>query len=145
MKYKIYIAMGSMAFFMAGFAAAELWKFPRTTRIHVLQTPLLLASPDASAGLHMLPKGTTLYFDKAYPEGFTRYRIYVNVDRMPLALEELADSTEIIPVEAYPPDREDLRRLLAGYPLTRDELAAILKSNRFERQEIRSLLQEYSQ
>jgi hypothetical protein len=46
----------------------------------------------------MLPIGTTLYFDKSFPEGFTRYKVYVNIDRMPLALRELSDPSEIDPL-----------------------------------------------
>lgn len=48
----------------------------------------------------MLPVGTTLYFDRSFPEGFTRYKVYVNIDRMPLTLRKLPDSNEIEPIEA---------------------------------------------
>ena len=115
------------------------------TKIHTLTAPLLVAAQDSSKNLHLLPRGATLYFDKAFPEGFTSYKIYVNVDRMPLPLEQLADPTEIRPIEAFAPSAEDLRRLLRDYPLTRDDLVSILKSTKMEKQEIRSILAEYSQ
>ena len=70
------------------------------TKVHVTKQPMLVSSNTASTVMHLLPAGTTLYFDKSYPEGFTRYKVYVNVDRMPLALRELADPNEIDPLEA---------------------------------------------
>lgn len=74
----------------------------KTTKVHVLKTPLVLVGDQPTAKLHLLPAGTTLYADQSYPEGFTRYRVYVNVDRMPLELKALADPTEVVPLEARP-------------------------------------------
>jgi hypothetical protein len=138
--------------FCLGFLAASLvsvggiaaWKGLKMTKIHTLAAPLLVAAQDSpSKNLHMLPKGATLYFDKAYPEGFSRYKLYINVDRLPLPLEELADPTEIRPIDAYAPSQLDLQKLLKDYPLTKDELVSILKSTKMEKEEIRSILADY--
>ena len=91
----------------------------------------------------MLPKGTILYFDKAYPEGFTRYKVYINIDRMPLTLQSLSDSTTIIPIEGHVPYKEDLKKLLREYPLTRSDLADILKSQHLTKDEISEVFKEY--
>ena len=89
------------------------------TKIHTLAAPLIVATQDSSSkNLHLLPKGSTLYFDKSYPEGFSRYKLYINVARIPLQLEALADPTEIRPVDAYASSPADLRKLLEDYPLT---------------------------
>ena len=114
------------------------------TKIHELQFPLLVSSERQSTAVHMLPAGTTLYFDQAYPEGFTRYKIYVNVDRMPLPLTELKDPTMIIPIEGAAPTSDDLKKLLTDYPVTKNDLEAILKSGKISREEIKALLTEYS-
>jgi hypothetical protein len=83
----------------------HLWDNRTITKVHRLETPMLLASNAQTKELYLLPAGTTLYFDKAFPEGFTGYRLYINIDRMPLALSTLADPTEIEPVEARPLDK----------------------------------------
>ena len=114
------------------------------SKIHTLTYPLLLSSPEKSQNMYLLPKGTTLYFDQAFPEGFTRYKIYINIDRMPLALHELADPTTIIPIEANAPSKEDMLKLIREYPLSKEDLASILKSNQLNQDEIKQLLIEFS-
>lgn len=114
------------------------------TKVHKLEYPLLITSEGQTNVSHLLPKGTTLYFDQSYPEGFTRYKVYINIDRMPLKLENLDDSTMIIPSEAYAPSKEDLQKLLRDYPLTKNDLESILKSGILSKEEIRELLTEYS-
>jgi hypothetical protein len=114
------------------------------TKVHVLKSPMLLASPKTSKAQHLLPAGTTLYFDKSFPEGFTRYKVYVNVDRFPLTLTDQADPNSIDPIEAAPIDVNDLRKLLNDYPLGLDDLAAILKSSKLGKEDIRKVLEEYS-
>lgn len=117
---------------------------PKMTKIHVLKFPMLLGGPEGNGPYQLLPKGTTLYYDQSYPEGFTRYKVYVNVDKFPLELRELSDPYSIDPITAFPLDKSDLRRLLDRNPITKEELAAILKSGQLSKQEIRDLLIEYS-
>ena len=114
------------------------------TKVHTLKAPLLLSSPEQSKNMHLLPKGTTLYFDKSFPEGFSRYKVYINIDRMPLALKDLSDPTEVIPIDATAPSQSDVRKLLLDYPITKDDLSAILKSGQLTKDDIRQLLVEFS-
>jgi hypothetical protein len=93
--------------------------------------------------MHMLPKGTVMYFDQSYPEGFTRYKVYINVDRMPLSLVELSDPTSISPIDANAPDKEDLKKLLKDYPVTKADLNAILKSTAMSKEEIKEVLTDF--
>lgn len=86
-----------------------------------------------------------MYLDQTYPEGFTRYIIYINVDRFPLPTEMLSDPTAIRPLTAYPMEKADLRQLLDRNPVTKQELAAILQSDQLTKEEVRELLSEYSQ
>lgn len=113
------------------------------TKVHKLESPLLLSSDSPSKNMHMLPKGTVLYFDQSYPEGFTRYKVYINIDRMPLALAELSDPTSIEPIDANVPEKEDLKKLLKDYPLTKADLNAMLKSTTMSKEEIKEVLTDF--
>jgi hypothetical protein len=116
----------------------------KMTKVHTLKFPMLLAGPEGNGPFQLLPKGTTLYYDQSYPEGFTRYMIYVNVDRYPLPTRELSDPTSIEPITAFAMDKGDLKRLLDRNPITKEELTSILKSDQLSKEEIRELLAEYS-
>ncbi|WP_374513349.1 hypothetical protein [Niveibacterium sp.] len=75
-----------------------------------LGNTLLLAAASDGGGQYSLPTGTVLYFDRAYPEGFSRFRVYINVDRMPLRLKSLDDTTLIDPLDAVAPNQNDIER-----------------------------------
>jgi hypothetical protein len=116
----------------------------KMTKVHTLAFPLLLSSAAKHGPFQLLPKGTTLYLDRTYPEGFTRYIVYVNVDRFPLPTRESSDPTVIDPLTAYAMDPRDLKRLLEANPVTKEELAGILKSGQLSKEEIREVLAEYA-
>jgi hypothetical protein len=120
-----------------------LWSFQKMTKVHELEYPLVLATDSSSNSVSLLPKGTTLYFDKSYPEGFTRYKVYINVDRMPLKLTELADPTTIIPIDAYAPEKDVLQKSLRDLPLTKKDLEGILKSPYLSKTDVREVLEDY--
>lgn len=139
------------ALFLVGVAAGALiitialyfWNRQKMTKVHVLEAPLLLLSNEMNDYLHMLPRGTTLYYDKSFPEGFSRYKVYINVDRMPLPLKELADPTTIAPLDAYALDAADLQRALRDYPLSKRDLEAILRSKSLSREDIKEVFNNY--
>jgi hypothetical protein len=114
------------------------------TKVHTLKFPMLLGGPGGNGPFQLLPKGTTLYYDQSYPEGFTRYKVYVNIDRYPLTLSELSDPTEIDPLLAFAMDKGGLKRVLDRNPITKEDLTAILKWKQLSKQDIRDLLEEYS-
>jgi hypothetical protein len=116
----------------------------KMTKVHTLKFPMLLGGPEGNGPFQFLPKGTNLYYDQSYPEGFTRYMIYVNVDRYPLDLSEQSDPYAIDPLSAFAMNKDDLKRVLDRNPITKDDLTAILKSKQLSKQEIRDLLEEYS-
>lgn len=142
----------SILFFLAGFIVCALagaltfkmWGSQKMSKVHTLEFPLLLGADEQSKNFHLLPKGTTLYYDRSYPEGFTRYKVYINIDRMPLKLTQLNDPYLIKPIDAYAPSKDDLAKLLSQYPLSKDDLSAILKTSPITKEEIRELLVEYS-
>jgi hypothetical protein len=81
-------------------ASLLIWEGTRITKVHTLTRPMIICSDEADKTVQTLPPGTMLYFEKSFPEGFSRYNIYINVDRMPLALRELPDPHEINPLNA---------------------------------------------
>lgn len=120
-------------------------EYKTMTKVHKLEYPLILSSDTASKNVHMLPKGTVLYFDKSYPEGFTRYKVYINIDRTSLKLDDLADPTTIDPIDGAVPGKEDLIKILREYPLTKNDLESILGSKKMSKDEIKEVLQKFSE
>lgn len=112
--------------------------------VHKLQAPLLFNGAGAAEHQYVLPAGTSLYFDQAFPEGFVRYKVYFNVEGARLESNEATDKFWLDPLTAFPPSEGEMKKLLAGYPLSKNELAAILKSSYLTKDEIRELLLEYS-
>lgn len=78
--------------------------------VHQLQFPLALSGGSANNPPSTLPAGTTLYYDQAFPEGFVRYKIYVNVEGIKLESHRATDSFPIDPLIAFPLGRDDLRK-----------------------------------
>ncbi len=120
------------------------WEFKKVTKVHELQFPLMLQASQYTGMNYLLPKGTMLYYDQAFPEGFVRYRVYVNIEGVRLESSELADPTLISPLTAFPVGKSELLKLLSEYPLSKDDLAAILKSGQITKEEARSMLEELS-
>lgn len=113
-------------------------------RVHKLKQPLMLSGAGADGQRYLLPAGTSLYYDQAYPEGFVRYKVYVNVEGVKLESTESTEKFWLDPLTAFPIDTESLKKLLRDYPLTREDVAAILGSGSLTKDEIRQLLLEYS-
>ena len=112
----VVLAMGAVISAVLCATVFSIYGANKMSKVHTLKFPFLLSGPEQSQNMHLLPKGTTLYFDRAFPEGFSRYKVYINIDRTPLELQELSDPTLIIPIEASAPSKDDLRKLLREYP-----------------------------
>lgn len=119
------------------------WSTHKMTDIHTLEYPMLLSGDSSTKSYHILPKGTTLYYDKSFDEGFTRYKVYINIDRMPLKLEALQDPTTIRPIWAYAPDKNDMKSLLREYPLTKSDLQSILQSGQLSKEDVKEILSDF--
>lgn len=112
--------------------------------IHKLKAPLMLAGGAVSKHNYLLPPGTTLYYERAYPEGFVRYKIYVNVEGTLLDVAPPTEKFWLDPLVAFPVGKEQLKKLLEDYPLSKDELRDILAGGTLSKDEIKSLLDEYA-
>ncbi|MCH2219365.1 MAG: hypothetical protein MK097_03430, partial [Dechloromonas sp.] len=60
-----------------------------------------------------------------------------------LKLENLSDPTEINPIDAFAPSKEDLLKIIRDYPLTKSDLESILDSKRISKDEIREILEKF--
>ena len=111
--------------------------------VHKLQFPLLLSGPDQDNRQYLLPKGTSLYYDQAFPEGFVRFKIYVNVEGVKLESYETNEKFWLEPLTAIPVDSPNLKKLLREYPLSKDDLSEILKSSAMSKEEIKDVLTDF--
>lgn len=119
-------------------------EFRKISYVHTLEYPLVLDGSSVPGQNYLLPAGTTLYYDRAFPEGLVRYRVYINVEGVKLEGSELADPTEVSPTSAYPVGKTELLKLLREYPLTKNELGSILKSGYLSKDDIKEMLVEFS-
>jgi len=138
------VAIAVIGFSLGAVATYEIVKEPSMPLVHKLKAPLLFNGAGSSEHQYVLPAGTSLYYDQAFPEGFVRYKVYFNVEGVRLDSHEATDKFWLEPLTAFPPNQEDVKKLLGAYPLTKNELAAILKSGAISKEEIRDLLAEYS-
>lgn len=136
----VMIALGGLV----GFKMRSVMENENIPLVHKLKAPLMLAGGDASDHQYLLPAGTSLYFDQAFPEGFVRYKVYVNVEGVSLDAVQPTDKFWLDPLLAFPVRKEQLGQLLKNYPLTKDELSKILASGALSKDDIKSLLEEYS-
>ncbi|BCL94787.1 hypothetical protein ACNRBS_06510 [Ralstonia pseudosolanacearum] len=125
----------------SGFYALEKSKIPRA---HKLQFPLALSGGTQDSPVSILPKGTSLYYDQAFPEGFVRYKIYINVEGVKLESQEVTEKFLIDPLTAFPFDNNSLQKPTLDHPLTKDDLTAILRSGTISKKEIQDPLTEFS-
>lgn len=129
---------------LAGYFARTVMSEEKPPLIHKLKAPLMLAGGSVSKHNYLLPPGTTLYYDRAYPEGFVRYKIYVNVEGTLLDVAPPTEKFWLDPLVAFPVGKEQLKKLLESYPISKEELREILDSGTLSKEEIRQLLEEFA-
>jgi hypothetical protein len=129
---------------LAGFKLGSIMEEEKPPLVHKLKSPLMLAGGTANDHQYLLPAGTSLYFDQAFPEGFVRYKVYVNVEGVSLNVAAPTEKFWLDPLVAFPVGREQLGKLIKDYPLTKDELRGILAGGALSKDDIKSLLEEYS-
>jgi hypothetical protein len=112
-----------------------------------LQEPLLLEvlKPDAQQrDFHMLPAGTALYEDYGFPEGHTRYIVYINIKARFASKEIVSDKPNFIaPLWAEPVKPQDLPKLISDTPISKDDLVRILKARKMTREDLAHIVREW--
>lgn len=115
-------------------------------KIHVLERPMLVGANSEHA-YYLLPAGVTLYWDGDMPEGFSRYKVYFNVEGQRLVEREQHVPGAIAPATLQPIHKEELIELLKLMKLTTKDVSAIISAAQFtddDRRQIRSLLEQRS-
>lgn len=110
-----------------------------TNKHHVLLTPLVVYSGGPESETGVLPKGTSLRYVESFPEGFDRYVVFVNVERSPFALEEIAPAGLVDPLSAIPGEKNAGEHSI----VTIEELKQILRAVGVRRNHLKELLDTY--
>jgi hypothetical protein len=106
--------------------------------------PLLLTAGGEAKYFHMLPAGTAIYKDHSFPEGHTRYIVYVNFKGAFAANAIESDKPNLIdPIWAYTIEKDDVQKLLAETPISKDDLVRILKARKITREELAQIVREW--
>jgi hypothetical protein len=110
-----------------------------TKNAYTTKEPLLLAGEQNYYSI--LPAGTVLYYDRAWPEGHQTYHVYFHFKGE--FDSEPADAEMISPLWLRTVDPEELPKLLNNYPVTNDELVKILKARKVTKAELVQILREW--
>lgn len=110
-----------------------------TKTAYTTKEPLLIAGEQKHYSI--LPAGTVLYFDRAWPEGHQTYHVYFHFKGHFKA--ESADPEMISPLWLRTVDPEELPKLLRDYPLTKNELVEILKARKITKAELVQIVREW--
>lgn len=107
--------------------------------------PLLIGGPGGDENSYVLPMGTTLYEDRSYPEGFTRYLVYFNhkgpIDYQTVTMEPKYGGSLIDPLWLENIDAETLKEVFKRFPLSRSDIAAAIKANEITKDDLTEIIQ----
>jgi hypothetical protein len=123
-----------------GFIISDTGALNMTTKTaYTTKEPLLIAGEQKNYSI--LPAGTVLYFDRAWPEGHQTYHVYFHFkgdfNGGP------ADADMISPLWLRTVDPEELPKLLKDYPVTKDELVKILQARKVTKAELVQILRDW--
>lgn len=109
-----------------------------------LSEPLLLSAGGESKNFHMLPAGTPMYKDQSFPEGHTRYIVYVNFKGAFAAEVVKSEKPNLVdPIWAQAVNKDDVQQLIAETPVSKDDLVRILKARKMTREELAQIVREW--
>ena len=141
----LYFAFIVLAAFLTGVLTQKYGVLNMSQTIYLkLKEPLLLNAEGKQENFHMLPAGTPLYKDQTFPEGHTRYIVYINVKGAFSAERIESKKANLIdPIWGYPVQRTDLPDLIGNAPLSKDDLVRILKARKMNREELAQIVREW--
>lgn len=145
MKKLLLIALLSISFSINALLMTKAIVMNQKDTYHTLQSPMIFESEAAEDKYYLLPAGTTLYFDKAFPEGHVRYITYINYKGPPLDTKKSEKEGFIAPSWIHKIDKNELKILLNKYPLSKNDIKGILKSNSFTRAELIEIINSFKE
>jgi hypothetical protein len=110
-----------------------------TKTAYTVKEPLLIAGEQKYYSI--LPAGTVLYFDRAWPEGHQTYHAYFHFKGD--FKTDPADANMISPLWLRTVDPEELSKLLKDYPITKEELVEILKTRKITKADLIQIVREW--
>ena len=111
-----------------------------------LSEPLLLNAEGERKYFHMLPVGTAMYKDHSFPEGHTRYIVYVNVKGEFKNEKVESEKRNLIdPIWGETVKKDDLKILMGEMPISKDDLVRILKARKLTREELAQIVREWQE
>lgn len=123
-----------------GFLLCDTGVLNMTTKTaYTTKEPLLIAGEQNYYSV--LPAGTVIYYDRAWPEGHQTYHVYFHFKGDLKAAP--ADASMISPLWLRTVDPEELPKLLHDYPVSKDELVAILKARKITKAELVQIVREW--
>jgi hypothetical protein len=106
--------------------------------------PLMIAGRGDDENYYVLPRGTTLYYDQSYPEGFSRYMVYFNHQGV-IAGEEVPMKPEyggtlIDPLWLTNVDADTLKEIFKRFPLSKKDVAEAIKANEITKDDLADII-----
>lgn len=106
--------------------------------------PLLLNAGGEHTFLYMLPPNTPMYKDDSFPEGHTRYIVYVNIKDKFSSEQIKSDKPDLIdPIWAFPVEKEEVSKLMTAVPISKEDLIRILKARQVTREDLVQIIREW--
>jgi hypothetical protein len=140
MKKFLFILLIAIISGASGFIISDTGALNMTIKTaYTIKEPLLIAGEQKYYSI--LPAGTVLYFDRAWPEGHQTYHVYFHFKGDFKA--DPADANMISPLWLRTVDPEELPKLLKDYPVTKDELVEILKARKITKAELIQIVREW--
>lgn len=110
-----------------------------TNKHHILRYPLIVYSGGPQNQIGVLPGGSSLRYVESFAEGFDRFLVFVNVERSPLALEEITPPDLVDPLSA-----PFVGQTPIGYPsVTIEELSKLLRSLGVKKSDLHQVFESY--
>lgn len=106
--------------------------------------PLLIAGRGDDEHYYVLPVSTTLYYDKSYPEGFSRYMVFFNhkgvIAGDPVPMKPEYGGSLIDPRWLSSVDADALKDIFQRFPLSKKDIAAAIKANEITKEDLTDII-----
>ncbi len=120
--------------------------FSRTQGMKMIKTrePMLIGGQNGDENYYVLPMGATVYYDKSFSEGFSRYMVYFNHhgpivgDEVPM--EPKYQGSLVDPLWLSDVDADTLKEIFKRFPLSKKDIAAAIKSNEITKDDLADII-----
>lgn len=137
------VVLSVNAFLLGFLIFGDFAKAP-TMKMIKTKEPMLIEGQGGDNNYYVLPMGTTLYYDKSFPEGHDRYVVYLN-HKGTIAHEEVAMKSEyggsfVDPLWLANIDADTLKEIFKRFPLSKKDISAALKANEITKDDLADII-----